>query len=198
MGTLERKNRQKAATRLSILDAAMEIVCQEGWQALSMRKIADLIEYTPPVIYEYFDNKDSLLAELSRIGFSKLNRVMKIAAKGISDPVQKLERMWLAYWDFAFSQKERYQLMFGVGTFCCDKLIQSEVTAPISELVMPVIAKMLGQSNQDASQTERRYFACWSLVHGLISLNLIKRGSSEQFNKRVLVDGIHGLAIMAS
>jgi AcrR family transcriptional regulator len=63
MGSKERIQRQKEETRKNILKAAREIVKQEGWQGLSMRKIADKIEYTAPIIYEYFANKEAILQE---------------------------------------------------------------------------------------------------------------------------------------
>ncbi len=61
MGSKERVARLKANTHKRILDAAMAIVRDEGWQELSIRKIADTIEYTPPVIYCYFLNKEAVL-----------------------------------------------------------------------------------------------------------------------------------------
>lgn len=54
MGIAERKIRQKEEVRSSILRAAWKLVVQDGWQALSIRKIADAIEYSVPVIYDHF------------------------------------------------------------------------------------------------------------------------------------------------
>jgi hypothetical protein len=69
MGSKERIHRLKENTRVNILDAAYDIVKDEGWQALSMRKIADKIEYTAPIIYEYYANKEAILLELTKKGF---------------------------------------------------------------------------------------------------------------------------------
>ena len=54
MASKDRIQRLKDENRSNILDASLQIVKEEGWQALSMRKIADIIEYTAPMIYEYF------------------------------------------------------------------------------------------------------------------------------------------------
>ncbi len=54
MASKDRIQRLKEETRVNILDAALQIVKEDGWQALSMRKISDVIEYTAPIIYEYF------------------------------------------------------------------------------------------------------------------------------------------------
>ena len=73
MGSKERITRLKAQTRVNILDAAHDIVKDEGWQALSMRKIADKIEYTAPIIYEYYANKEAILLELTKKGLQPTN-----------------------------------------------------------------------------------------------------------------------------
>jgi AcrR family transcriptional regulator len=65
MGIAERKIRQKEEVRTSILSAAWKLVVQEGWQALSIRKIADAIEYSVPVIYDHFQNKEAILEEFT-------------------------------------------------------------------------------------------------------------------------------------
>src|ERR1700740_387799 len=105
MGSKERIHRLKEQTRVNILDAAHDIVKEEGWPALSMRKIADKIEYTAPIIYEYFNNKDAILQELTRMGYVKLGAKMNEAATLSTDPAGQLEAMWLAYWNFAFENK---------------------------------------------------------------------------------------------
>lgn len=106
MGSKERIQRQKEDTRKGILDAALQIVRQEGWNALSMRKIADAIEYTAPIIYEYFPNKEGLLIELTRQGYAILGQKIKKAQDSETEPAKQLEAMWMAYWEFAFNCKE--------------------------------------------------------------------------------------------
>src|SRR5476651_300692 len=104
MASKERIQRLKDETRINILDAALNIVKQEGWQALSMRKIADVIEYTAPIIYEYFANKEAILLELTKRGFGILTEQIKKAKEQHRLPAKQLEAMWFAYWDFAFSE----------------------------------------------------------------------------------------------
>src|ERR1700761_7095864 len=106
MGSKERIHRLKEQTRVNILDAAYDIVKDEGWQALSMRKIADKIEYTAPIIYEYYANKEAILLELTKKGYQLLADRMKGAAAKHPGPEEQIEAMWLAYWNFAFEQKE--------------------------------------------------------------------------------------------
>src|ERR1700761_5028468 len=79
MASKDRIQRLKDETRINILEASLQIVKEEGWQALSMRKIADAIEYTAPIIYEYFSNKEAILLELTKKGFSILTAQIKKA-----------------------------------------------------------------------------------------------------------------------
>src|ERR1700754_742526 len=105
MASKDRILRLKEETRTNILDASLQIVKEEGWNALSMRKIADVIEYTAPIIYEYFSNKEAILLELTRQGFIILARDMKEAKEKHRLPAKQIEAMWLAYWNFAFAEK---------------------------------------------------------------------------------------------
>src|ERR1700710_1815449 len=148
MASKDRIQRLKDETRINILEASLEIVKEEGWPALSMRKIADKIEYTAPIIYEYFSNKEAILMELTRKGFLILASDMKAAKEKHRLPVKQLEAMWLAYWNFAFAEKELYQVMYGVETSCCEmakKMPESELPMDLIwdvmvELMTPIMA----------------------------------------------------------
>lgn len=79
MGIAERKLRHKEGIRIGILEAAWQLVITDGWQSLSIRKIADAIEYSIPVIYNHFENKEAILLEFTREGFEKLAEVLRNA-----------------------------------------------------------------------------------------------------------------------
>src|SRR3981081_936074 len=115
MGISDRKLRQKQEVRASILDTAWEMVLTEGWQSFSIRKIADAIEYSVPVIYSHFENKDAILLEFNRKGFQLLTDGLMLAKAAKAYPADQIRAMGRAYWDFAFENKEYYQLMFGLG-----------------------------------------------------------------------------------
>lgn len=193
MGSKERIHRLKEQTRVNILDAAHEIVKDEGWQALSMRKIADKIEYTAPIIYEYFANKEAILLELTKKGFMLLACRMNEAKNKHTDLGDQLEAMWLAYWNFAFEQKEYYQLMFGVEVNCCimDELLPAGST-PYDIAAAP-IAEMMGISDTDDDRVCTKYYTYWSIVHGLISINIVRKGTSDEINRQILKDAITGI-----
>jgi AcrR family transcriptional regulator len=184
--------RLKEETRVNILDAAFKIVKKEGWQALSMRKIADEIEYTAPIIYEYFANKEAILAELNKKGYIELKEKMEAAKSQHELPAAQLEAMWMAYWNFAFKNKELYQIMFGVSMNCCSAQKSPEVEAP-GRLVSDVIEKLINDPNASEDDVCRRYYTFWSVVHGLVSINLVNRGVSDEINRQILKDTIAGI-----
>ena len=193
MASKERIQRLKDETRINILNASLQIVKEEGWGALSMRKIADVIEYTAPIIYEYFSNKEAILLELTRKGFLLLTRDMEAAKAKHRLPAKQLESMWLAYWDFAFAEKELYQVMFGVEVNCCElskKLPESD--APY-DLVSEAIEGMMAPYKPTEDEVCIKYYTFWSVIHGLISINLVSRGNSDEVNQQVLKTAISGI-----
>lgn len=192
MASKDRILRLKEETRVNILDAAFKIVKKEGWQALSMRKIADEIEYTAPIIYEYFANKEAILAELNKKGYIELKEKMEAAKNQHELPAAQLEAMWMAYWNFAFKNKELYQIMFGVSMNCCSAQKSPEVEAP-GRLVSDVIEKLINDPNASEDDVCRRYYTFWSVVHGLVSINLVNRGVSDEINRQILKDTIAGI-----
>lgn len=195
MASKERIQRLKEETRVRILEASLDIVKEEGWQSLSMRKIADRIEYTAPIIYEYFANKDAILNELTRQGFVKLTREMDEASKAFSDSSAQLEAMWLAYWNFAFANKELYQVMYGVEMNCC--VFENscpDIQGP-SNLLWDKITEIIPEENRTEEYICTKYYTFWSVVHGLISINMTRqtRQASSEINKQVLKDALSGI-----
>jgi len=191
MASKDRILRQKEETRKNILDAAYAIVKEEGWQGLSMRKIADRIEYTAPIIYEYFSNKEAILQELTKKGFVSLIKMLETAKSEHTEPEQQLEAMWMAYWNFAFTDKEMYQVMFGVEMTCCMQRC-SEGETPY-QLFTAVIREMMVASNPSEEVVKQKYFTFFSVIHGLISINITSTGLSTSINNQILKDAIGGI-----
>jgi AcrR family transcriptional regulator len=193
MASKDRILRLKEETRINILDASLQIVKEEGWPALSMRKIADAIEYTAPIIYEYFSNKEAILLELTRKGFLILARDMKAAKEKHRLPEKQLEAMWLAYWNFAFAEKELYQVMFGLNVNCCElsaKLPEADVPY---DLVAEVIEEIMTPNKPTEDDVCVKYYTFWSVIHGLISINMVGRRTSEEITHEVLKTAISGI-----
>jgi AcrR family transcriptional regulator len=197
MGSKERILRLKDETRTKILDAALNIVQTEGWQALSMRKIADLIEYTAPIIYEYFPNKDGILLELTRRGYLILGKSIREARDKKENPSDKLEAMWIAYWNFAFEHKEFYQLMYGVDMVCCSVKKAMPEAENVSSLFNDAIEALYIKKPVSEDDICKKYYTYWSIIHGLISINLVRPygRTTDELNQQILIDAIKGITL---
>jgi AcrR family transcriptional regulator len=111
MGIAERKHRQKRALRERILDAARHIVVREGFAALSMRKIADAIEYSPATLYLHFASRDDIARALCTEGYAQLLASF-VPLVQIADPAERLKALGRAYLAFGVEHPETYRLIF--------------------------------------------------------------------------------------
>jgi AcrR family transcriptional regulator len=111
MVSSERKERQRATLRQQILDAAREITIRDGFAALTMRKIAQAIEYAPGTIYLYFESRDEIAIQLCRQGYQELLECLQPTAN-IADPRDRLRSIAAAYVDFGLTNPATYRLIF--------------------------------------------------------------------------------------
>jgi AcrR family transcriptional regulator len=111
MGIPERKTREKEALRERILGAARRIVMRDGFGALSMRKIADAIEYSPATLYLHFASRDDIARALCEEGFAQLLASFAPAAQ-IADPRERLHALAHAYVAFGRDHPQTYRLIF--------------------------------------------------------------------------------------
>jgi AcrR family transcriptional regulator len=111
LGVKERHEREREAVGRAILDAARELFVAEGYSNVSIRKIAERIEYSPAAIYSYFPGKDDIFFALAAEGFTRLDEAIKQAA-GDPDPLEDLRNCWWAFYRFSKDQREFFHLMF--------------------------------------------------------------------------------------
>src|SRR5262245_36560085 len=111
MGIKERQDRERQAVRQSILDAARDLFTTEGYRNVSIRKIAERIEYSPAAIYSYFGGKDDIYLALAEDGFRLLDEKVR-AALGASEPIDDVRAGWWAFYEFAKEQPSYFELMF--------------------------------------------------------------------------------------
>jgi AcrR family transcriptional regulator len=111
MGSVGRRAREKAETREKILGAARSLFIEHGYESVSMRKVAEAIEYTAAAIYSHFPDKQRLMVALCDQDFGSLREAMR-HVEAIRDPVEKLRAMGRAYVDFALEHPHHYRFMF--------------------------------------------------------------------------------------
>jgi AcrR family transcriptional regulator len=111
-GPKARREREKEQLRQIILDAARELFVNEGYENVSMRRIADKIEYSPTTIYLYFKDKTELLFAICDETFAKLSKKLAAIHHEGGDPVEGLRRGCRAYVDFGLKHPNHYKVTF--------------------------------------------------------------------------------------
>ena len=169
MGVKERRAREKANIREEILDAARTLFVKEGYEHVSMRKIAEKVEYAPGTIYLYFKDKAEILERLCDETFAKLEMRMQAIHADPSSPLDGLRRGLRTYIQFGIDNPNHYIVTFmqakqlpddrqpQAGQRCFDKL-----RAAVGRCVEA------GQLNCD--DVEEVAQALWSGAHGVTTL----------------------------
>lgn len=173
VGIIERKEREKAEMRRRIVDVAIKMFVEDGYEKVSIRNIADKIEYSPATIYLYYKDKDQLLYDVQTEAFATLATefLQKVNSR---DPFKRLEQLAHAYLEFSRNHPELYDLMF---------IIKAPMNAVMDEekwkngdpaydalynLMQECIDKKLVKFKNATVGT----LSVWSFAHGFISLNL--------------------------
>ena len=112
MGVKERQERDREQVRRSILDAAQELFVAEGYRNVSIRKIAEKVEYSPAALYGYFPSKDDLFFALAEEGFRKLFEFTNDPSVAAGDPLAAIRHGFLRYYQFSRAHPEYFDLMF--------------------------------------------------------------------------------------
>lgn len=198
MGIAERRERQKLEVRENILNAAWTIVNTDGWQTLSIRKIADAIEYSVPVIYDYFESKEYILAEFTKTGYRLLSEQLQSDKDKHTSPSAQMEAIALSYWNFAKKQKLYYQLMFGLGMPGCECIKSTAELMSFTQVIKSTIESVAEKAGNKKINSILKLHTFWCTIHGLICVSNITPSSSrsgmsqDKLDKIVLTDFIKG------
>src|SRR5579872_4774348 len=107
----ERKARDREEMRETILQSAHQLFVDKGFEDVSIRNIAEAIEYSPATIYLYFKDKNEIFYALHGEAFKKFNTYM-LELGTIKDPFKRLIRMGEKYMEFTFEFPKYYDIMF--------------------------------------------------------------------------------------
>ncbi len=177
MGSSERRARDRDDVRRRILDAARELFAKEGYEAVTMRRIADRIEYTPPALYFHFKDKLELLQAVCQEDFGAL--AGRFASLGeVTDPWERLARMGRVYVDFAVKNPNHYRLMFmtklppEVEAKRPDggDVVATDAYLMVRQLAAEAIAA--GSIKPEFRDADLVAQILWSAMHGLTSLSI--------------------------
>lgn len=176
MGITERKERDKKEMENLILEAAMKLFLEEGYKNLTIRRLAEKIEYSPATIYLYFKDKDEIFLTLQKQAFREFYEFQS-SGQHLEDPIERLYVQGRAYLQFAIENPGFYELIFFM-TEPKDKLKEpanysSEMDS--YEILKKNVKSAIESGKMRTTDVDATSFALWSYVHGMASL-VIKRG----------------------
>lgn len=178
-----------------ILSAALGVAHRDGWDAVTMRRLAEEIEYSANFAYRYFSGRDDILHTLVREAFARLREAMATAGgqpgadsdsgsttgkSSTAAAASALRRAGHAYLDFALADPDLYQLMYGLGG------VRVPATGAWAEgqAIGDIMTNLLSAAGDP--QPEQRVLRLWATAHGLIALLVVDRVDAD-------ADGLHAL-----
>jgi AcrR family transcriptional regulator len=177
MTSKDRRTREKLGTREKILNAARELFVEQGFDAVTMRKVAEQIEYSPTAIYSHFADKETLMRELCAQDFERLAETFQSVVE-ISDPVERLRETGRAYVEFALRNPNLYRFMFMTPRppdFEPDVSKKGDIQQDAYAMVVAVVTDAMekGAFREDLKDPDLLAQVLWSAMHGLIALQLV-------------------------
>ncbi len=180
MGVKERRERERVETRDKILEAARELFIDEGYEGVSMRQIADKIEYSPTAIYVHFKDKDELFLEICHQDFRLLAQSMVSLAQ-VADSVERLRKIGLAYIEFGLNNPNHYRRMFmtphpPVPKGAAELMGKGNPEEDAYELLRATVGEALkaGAFREHLKDADLIAQTLWAGVHGVTSLQIAK------------------------
>lgn len=170
----------------------------DGWDAVTTRKLAETIEYSQPVLYTHFENRDDIIRAVSVQGFAELRAALRKARAEAPSPEAAMERLTRAYCDFAEANPRLYEVMFvrSSNVFFGVAETPAELHEAFNEL-REAIAEISTEGDPDLLAE-----VTWASLHGLITLNSSGRLRPEHADARLdcfirKFAGEAGLGVMA-
>jgi len=180
MGVKERREREKTETREKILDAARELFITEGYEGVSMRKVAEMIEYSPTAIYVHFADKQELFRELCHQDYARLAAVFQSSVMS-TEPIERLRQIGAIYIDFGTRYPNHYKFMFMTPhpphePDEVDREMMGNPEKDAYAFLKWAVQQAIdaGCFRPDVQDAEIVSQTLWASVHGVISLQIAK------------------------
>lgn len=177
MGITERRVRQRNALRREILDAATEMFAEQGFERVSMRKLAERVEYSPTAIYLHFRDKEALFHAVCEEAFGRLiRRLEKQRQKHADDPLGCLKAGLLEYIDFGLKHPDHYMVAFMNRSNVREQPFEGSAGEQAFSFLRRTVADGVAAGVFRPIDVELTSQVLWMSVHGLVSLLVAKEG----------------------
>ena len=175
----DRKLREKTERRQAILDAALHLFIEQGFEEVSMRNIADAIEYSPATIYLYFKDKNELLLDLQTQAFGQMAQEMSTVA-AIEHPAEQLRAFGEEFLRFGLRHPELFELMFimngpMVAAQACAGATAWPGGGSAFAQVVAIVQRGIDTGVFRPQNADSTALMVWAQVHGLAALFLRQR-----------------------
>ena len=173
MSTIDSRTRRKQVLRQKILDVSREILLSQGFAGLTMRRVAEAIDYSPAAIYLHFQSREQIAQELCFAGLRRLyERLQSVTAK---DPATRLSGYARAYLEYSQSDPETYRLIFMADS----QLTKAVFTHRDSgggeaalRLIVAAFTELPTGSKKTCAKPSELAELFWASLHGLASLRI--------------------------
>ena len=184
MGIVERREREKEEMRKLILDTSLNLFVKMGFENVSMRTIADAIEYSVGTLYLYFKDKDEIFFSLFKQGFELFyQRQQKLHS--IENSLERMKQLSKEYIEFAFENPALYEIMFVLKSPM--KHLTDEHDIQVSNASFLELVSSVQQCMDDGYFVKTDVYATalyvWGTVHGIVTLIQSKRMFCEEGNE---------------
>jgi AcrR family transcriptional regulator len=169
MGVQERRARERQNIREEILDAARTLFVKEGYEQVSIRKVAEKVEYAPGTIYLYFKDKAEILERLSDETFAKLEQRMQAIHADPTDPLEGLRRGLRTYIQFGIDNPNHYIVTFVQGKQL-PPARQPKAGARCFDKLRAAVKRCIEAGQLNSEDPEEIAQAIWAGAHGVTAL----------------------------
>jgi AcrR family transcriptional regulator len=173
VSTIDPRTRRKELLRQKILDVSRKILLSQGFAALTMRRVAEAIDYSPAAIYLHFQSREQIAQELCFAGLRRLyERLQSVTAK---DPAARLYGYARAYLEYSQSDPETYRLIF-MADSQLTKAVFTHRDAGAGEaavrLIITAFTELHTGSKKPGNKPVELAELFWASLHGLASLRI--------------------------
>lgn len=178
----QRRERERAQRHELIISTARELAEAEGWDAVTTRRLSERIEYSQPVLYSHFANKDAIVAAVAEEGFAELAAAMATARRKQVEPYDLLRAVADAYLGFAAANPALYDAMFTLDVGL--RFAQPDSPPALRE-GFDQLVKTFEALVEDPAEIGTFTEVAWAALHGLATLTRAGRLSEGNHEARV-------------
>lgn len=170
--TESRKAREKSKLKRAIIETARKIAIDEGFEAVTIRRIASAIEYGPPAIYALFENKEAIFREMLSNGYEELLETLRNSYNQAVPPEERLLALTRAYWNYAEYCPRIFNAMHSLGYEAPVEMSKPAAVAQIQNIVRDILKEIFQARNVSEQELDDMVQILRGTLIGLVSIGL--------------------------